>query len=76
MILSPDLLENIPALPIKMTQNSTENSRIKRVLQKNGFQNILWVESSRELLKITGCLSHNNKRKSKISKKKSSDWVL
>ena len=50
-----------------------ENGRIKQVLKENGYRKVLLVKPLTELLKITTCLSHNNKRKSQISKRKRSE---
>ena len=47
-----------------------ENVRIKQVLKENGYQETISIRSLRELLKITACLSHNNKRKPQIFKRK------
>ena len=44
-----------------------ENARIKQVLKDNGYQETNYI---RELLTITACLTHNNKRKPPIPKRK------
>ena len=36
----------------------------------------LLIKFWRELLITTACLSHNNKRKPEVSKRKRSEWVL
>ena len=49
-----------------------ENARIKQVLKDNGYQETNYI---RELLTITACLTHNNKRKPPIPKRKRLEWV-
>ena len=50
-----------------------ENTRIKQVFRKMDIRKALLVKYLRELLTITACLSHSNKRKPQISKKKRSE---
>ena len=47
-----------------------KNTRIKQVLKENGYQKALLVKSLKGLLTVPACVSHNNKRKSQISKRK------
>ena len=50
-----------------------ENARIKKVFKENEYQESIIVKYLRELLTITACLSHSNKRKPHISKWKRSE---
>ena len=49
-----------------------ENARIKQVLKENGYQESIIIQSLRELLIITACLSYSNKRRPQISNRKRS----
>ena len=49
-----------------------ENARIKQVLKENGYQESNYL---RELLTITACLTHNDKRKPPIPKRKKLELV-
>ena len=57
---------------INKDDSAKENSRIKQVLKKNGYQGSIISKNLREL-PYTACLSHNNKRKPHTSKRMRSE---
>ena len=74
LLFPPYLTEHIP-LSQKKDDLYKENKviKIKQLLKENGYKKMLLEKSLRELLTITACLSHNNKRKPQITKRKRSE---
>ena len=72
VLFSLCLIEHIPLQQTKMTYAKKTLEQSKCIKRMDARKTLL-VKSLKELLTITPCLSHKNKRKPQISKRKRSE---